>query len=104
MAASDLPVCVALADNGAKRVLLPRLEQHGALLKCLIVSEDLEVAALYGVLALVRHLQHPPGECGAGGRSVRGRGAVSEIPPGWVSGSLPSGVISHGAGKLGLGV
>ncbi|KAF0304810.1 Eukaryotic translation initiation factor 4 gamma 3 [Amphibalanus amphitrite] len=52
--------CIVI-DNGAKRVQLKRLEDHGALLKCLIVKEELELAALYGVMALVRHLQFPPG-------------------------------------------
>ncbi|XP_037084967.1 eukaryotic translation initiation factor 4 gamma 1-like [Pollicipes pollicipes] len=47
-------------DNGAEKVQLSRLEKHGPLLKCLIVSVELELAALYGVLALVRHLQFPP--------------------------------------------
>jgi len=48
-------------DNGAKKVQLSRLEKHSSLLKCLIVNMDLELAALYGLLALVRHLQFPPG-------------------------------------------
>ena len=51
------------SDSGAKKMPLDCLEkQHAPLLKGLIVSEELELAALYGVLALVRHLQHPPGE------------------------------------------
>ena len=54
-------MCVS-SDNGAKKVLLPSLDKYGSLLKMLIVNEELELAALYGVLALVRHLQHPPGE------------------------------------------
>ena len=85
-------------------MLLPKLEQYSALLKCLVVSEELEVAALYGVPALVRHLQHPPGELSAtreGSAGVRRCCVVRNLPGekfGESSGVMVSS--SHGGYKF----